>query len=87
VNALDFNALASNFGNASATWVQGDYNYDGMVNALDFNAIATNFGFSLLPAPVPSAPANLGALVPEPCSIGLLTVCPLFARRRATRGK
>ena len=36
VNALDFNALASNFGLPSRTFIQGDFNYDGSVNTLDF---------------------------------------------------
>src|SRR6266480_5643123 len=42
VNALDFNALASNFGGGGAIkrWFQGDFNYDGTVNTADFNALA-----------------------------------------------
>ena len=45
VSILDFNALASHFGQPSgATWTQGDFDYDGGVSILDFNLLATNFG-------------------------------------------
>jgi hypothetical protein len=44
VNALDFNALATNFGAAGQTFSSGDFNYDGQVNSLDFNALAMRFG-------------------------------------------
>jgi autotransporter-associated beta strand protein len=84
VNALDFNAVATNFGNVSTReWDQGDFNYDGMTNTLDFTALATNFGLTL-PAPgsvVPASPV-LGSLVPEPSLAALLVVMPLLRRRR-----
>jgi hypothetical protein len=46
VNALDFNAVATNFGKTpgSDVWAQGDFNYDGNVNTLDFTALAGSFG-------------------------------------------
>jgi hypothetical protein len=50
VNALDFNALATNFGLVGGTFSQGNFNYDGGVNTLDFNVLAAGFGTSL-PAP------------------------------------
>ena len=77
VNALDFNALAVNFGNNSgALWYQGDFNYDGVVNTADFNTLATNFNTV---APTPAAGTlpeldSLGAVVPEPASAGVLMV-------------
>jgi hypothetical protein len=72
VNALDFNAVAANFGGVSdKVWVQGDFNYDGTVNSLDFNALAANFGSTM---PLPGA--GLGAIVPEPGMLGAL--CGLF---------
>src|SRR5262249_17885030 len=37
VSSSDFAALAQNFNSTSATWLQGDFNYDGRVNALDFS--------------------------------------------------
>ena len=49
VNALDFDALASNFGGAGSFWTQGDFNYDGAVTSMDFVALAMNFN-STLPA-------------------------------------
>ncbi len=80
VNALDFNAVASNFGAASPTWTTGDFNYDGIVNSMDFVDIATNFN-----APLVLPPALPGTLVPEPSSLLLVTIVPFLAspRRRA----
>jgi hypothetical protein len=67
VNALDFNALASNFGGASGRfWNQGDFNYDGLTNTLDFNALASNFNQPVF------ASSPLGALIPEPYCLALL---------------
>jgi hypothetical protein len=80
VNALDFNALASNFGAGSANlWTQGDFTYDGAVNSLDFNAIATNFARSL-----PSGNSSMASMVPEPISgaILLLLLAPHRTRSR-----
>jgi hypothetical protein len=75
VNALDFNAVATNFGSATGRiWFQGDFNYDGKANTLDFNALANNFNLALASPP-------LGTLVPEPFGVSLvLALC--FCRRR-----
>jgi autotransporter-associated beta strand protein len=81
VNSADFTALAMNFNTAGgAMWQQGDFNFDGFVNALDFNAIASNFGAA------PIASSVLGALVPEPTSLGfvILGSAMIVARRRRT---
>src|SRR5262249_9015523 len=79
VNALDFNALASNFGGSGSLWVDGDFNYDGKVNALDFNAVATNFGQTLGTAP-------LASVVPEPASVlALLAYMGLRRRQRSVQ--
>jgi hypothetical protein len=76
VNALDFNALASNYGAATGKlWSQADFNYDGFANTLDFNALAVNFNLAL-PAPA------LASLVPEPTAFAALL---LFAFRRSRR--
>src|SRR5581483_3608144 len=74
VNALDFNALASNFGAASAAWSQGDFNYDGVVDTNDFTFLGTTFGSAALSSDLP-APAP-GALVPEPA--GMFAACALI---------
>src|SRR5439155_6591675 len=48
VNALDFNALATNFGGGSGKfWNQGDFNYDGTINTTDFTSMAINFNQAL----------------------------------------
>jgi hypothetical protein len=82
VNALDLNAVATDFGKPGY-WYQGDFNYDGTVNIQDFNAIAENFGESL-PTSAPALGATpLGALVPEPVGM-MATVIGLgmMSRRR-----
>jgi hypothetical protein len=76
VNALDFNAVATNFGgSANSFWFQGDFNYDGVVDTQDFTQLATNFG-QVLPSPA------LGSLVPEPGSFAWLAVALLMRRHR-----
>jgi GH25 family lysozyme M1 (1,4-beta-N-acetylmuramidase) len=49
VNLLDFNTLASNFGQSGRDFTQGDFNYDGTVDLIDFNILAGNFGTSVSP--------------------------------------
>src|SRR5581483_4242939 len=62
VNALDFNAIATNFGKTSATYTDGDFNYDGQVNTSDFLLLAQNFGHKLaLPAPAAALSAAMPA--------------------------
>jgi hypothetical protein len=82
VNALDYNAVATNFGSTGKTWSDGDFNYDGTVNTLDFTALGTNFNI----APLPSI--SLGTLVPEPSSVaacGLIASALLRRRKRQAR--
>ena len=80
VNALDFNALASNFGGANGkVWTQGDFNYDGTINSLDFTLLSQNFGQNL--GVVPGAFQRL--LVPEPSALIVAPVACLLRRRRA----
>jgi hypothetical protein len=82
VNALDFNAVATNYGAATGqVWTQGDFNYDGAVNTTDFTAMAINFGQSMVLSPA----ASVGALVPEPCSVALAFLASAAARRRRWR--
>jgi hypothetical protein len=77
VNALDFNALASNFGAADQNWIQGDFNYDGTIDSLDFTALSANFNAAAIPA------GALGSLVPEPAALsGVLLGCVALRRSR-----
>jgi hypothetical protein len=78
VDTLDFNMLAGNFGTGSK-WTQGDSNYDGVVDSQDFNAMVGNFG-----ATVPLTAPSLGSTVPEPASLGALSMAlsALALRRR-----
>ena len=54
VNLIDFNTLASNFGQPDRDFTQGDFNYDSQVNLLDFNLLAGRFGSVIAPAPTPA---------------------------------
>jgi hypothetical protein len=80
VDTLDFNSLAANFGGAGKVWTQADFNYDGTVDTLDFNFLAANFGQQISEG----GGGGVGALVPEPTSLGLLgfAAATLVARRR-----
>jgi hypothetical protein len=77
VNALDFNALASNFGHTGAAWAQADFNGDGIVDSLDFNALASHFGFK-----APAGDVALGSVVPEPIGLAAVLGMVIFGRRR-----
>jgi autotransporter-associated beta strand protein len=81
VDTVDFNVLAAGFVVGTGDWAQGDFNYDGLIDTVDFNILASNFG---KPQITGDAARGLGALVPEPTSLGLLGIAAggLLARRR-----
>jgi autotransporter-associated beta strand protein len=85
VTSIDFNAFVAGYGTTTgATWGQGDNNYDGKVNTTDFNYLAGNFGGAPIPAPV--AASDLGSVVPEPASLGLIACgVAMSMRRRRSR--
>jgi hypothetical protein len=77
VNLLDFNILASNFGQSPRNFSQGDFNYDTVVNLLDFNILAGRFGVALSPAAFgrrtireTTGGDNLGEYLTEASSLG-----------------
>jgi len=98
VDASDFSIFAPNFGlNTTLGWEAGDFNYDGKVDASDFSAFAPNFGLQDNGTAVSLPSADYVALdafaaangltvtsVPEPASLGLLTIgtVGLLSRRR-----
>jgi hypothetical protein len=78
VNALDFNALASNFGpTAGKVWTQADFNFDGITNSSDFGVLATNFNLAL-PGP------SIGSVIPEAGIGWSLLGLVLFRSRRTS---
>ena len=96
VNGTDFNLMAANFNQAVTDgWDKGDFNYDGKVNGSDFVLLGRQF--QSVRQSVRRSAADWAALedfanangislanVPEPASIGLLTLgtVGLLARRR-----
>jgi hypothetical protein len=76
VNALDFNAVAANFGKTNQFWINGDFDYNGAIATADFTALASNFN-KTLPSPAPA----LGSLVPEPSFLGLIPLLAFSLKR------
>jgi hypothetical protein len=79
VDLTDFTFLAANFNQSGTDWLRGDYNYDGTTDLTDFTFLASNFNQSL---PAGSASSGIGSLVPEPASLGLLSVGAAMVLRR-----
>jgi len=96
VNGIDFNLMATNFNQSvTAGWDKGDFNYDGKVNGNDFVLLADNFnqfaGQSAVSAADMAALQEFAAAngislnsVPEPASLGVLTLAAVgtLTRRR-----
>jgi hypothetical protein len=62
VNALDFNALANNYGKAG-NFSQGDFDYSGTVGSNDFAILAARYGTYLAPpAGMMAMPSNRSVL-------------------------
>jgi autotransporter-associated beta strand protein len=99
VDGTDYSRIDNGFLNHLTGWFNGDFNYDGVVNGSDYTLIDNAFnsqGASLAasvagPSALPTAQlaGSLGAAsgtsaVPEPASIGILTLLSLglLGRRR-----
>jgi hypothetical protein len=83
VNALDFNAVATNFGAVSPVWTQGDFDFDNDVSTSDFTVMAQNFGLTTAGA----GGASLGSVVPEPATLLIAPALALLRRRRGFIGR
>ncbi|MDB5320203.1 MAG: hypothetical protein JWN40_1834 [Phycisphaerales bacterium] len=96
---LDLARLAQNYNTtvkdaSDSWWVRGDFNYDGNVDFLDLALLAQNYNTALPSAPVPGASAGFEAdlarafaSVPEPGTLGVMSVAVLAAlTRRRRRG-
>lgn len=79
VTTTDFNILAGRFGQ-SGGWTFGDFNLSGNINSVDFVLLAGAYG-KTFPAPA----TMLGSAVPEPASLGAISLIGALACRRRSR--
>ena len=70
VNGTDLSIQAGNFGYSPRGYADGNANCDWLVNGTDLSILAANFGNVATTA------------VPEPLTIGLLSVCGLVLLKR-----
>ena len=89
VDLIDLTILAGNWNTGDKTFSAGDFSQDGLVNLVDLTILAGQWnstvnGMSFEQA-IQSMPALAGAVVPEPTSLGLITLgaAALLRRRRA----
>jgi autotransporter-associated beta strand protein len=89
VTIADLGVLAANWQGSGKYWFEGDFNYDGDVNIADLGILAGNWqkgtggGMSFEEALAMFDVFN-GVVIPEPASVGLLSVMGfgLLARRQ-----
>jgi hypothetical protein len=86
--------VAQHYGinDGSATWVEGDSNYDGNVSFADLVAVAQSYGGALPSSAIAGAPVNFAgdmaaafASVPEPSAIALIAIGAAGMLRRRRR--
>jgi hypothetical protein len=90
VNALDFNALATHYGQGGQSWSGGDFNGDGTIDSTDFDAMALNYGQTYNPtsATLPDSSMAASVIVPEPIlgfSLPAFLLAAGFYRTRRNR--
>lgn len=80
VGGSDFTTVQNNFGNSVTVGTGGDVDNNGVVGGSDFTIVQNEFGNTITPGQASTA---LGALVPEPMSLGLVGgLAALFGTRR-----
>lgn len=92
VDITDLYKLATAW-NTSGYWTSGDFNYDGVINAVDLSLLSLNWQAGTTGALGPdvglsTALTSLGlplVAVPEPASVGLLTLAGIAMLRRRRR--
>ena len=72
IDTLDFNVLATNFGQVGKTFGEGNFNYSGAVDTIDFNLLAAKFGQTFAasgPAPKAIDVATFNVIVKPSASL------------------
>ena len=69
VNFNDYQLFELNYGKTSATWADGDFNYDGTVNDPDLKILLANLNTVLPDAPLPAAPTPVNSPAPAPTPV------------------
>src|SRR5207248_2216204 len=69
VNFNDYQLFELNYGKTSATWADGDFNYDGTVNDPDLKILLANLNTVLADAPLPAAPTPVSSPAPAPTPV------------------
>ncbi len=90
VDSTDYALIDYGFLNKLTGWYNGDFNYDGVVNGSDYTLIDNAFNMqgaslaSQIASPTAQIAGGTSSAVPEPTSLGLLTVgiAGLLGRRR-----
>lgn len=78
VNTTDLTRLLNNYGKTGKTWTDGDFNADGTVNQSDLTILLNNYNKTNRAATVAVGGGALQMAVPEPSSIAMLTMLPVF---------
>ncbi len=93
VDSGDYTMIDNGFGMSLTGWVNGDFNYDGFIDGSDYSLIDNAFntqGGTLAARAASQIATNTseiagGSAVPEPSTLGLLTVGAIGLLNRRTR--
>ncbi len=84
VDLTDLSTVLNNFGSTTALWSTGNFDGASTIDLTDLSDVLNNFGSSVPNASVGGVATPALSEVPEPASLGLLSVglLPLLKRRR-----
>ncbi|MGN6367543.1 MAG: hypothetical protein ACTHN5_04715 [Phycisphaerae bacterium] len=82
VDLGDLSIVLNNFGAATTSWTDGNFDNAATIDLTDLSDVLNNFGLTNPNASVDPAPALGAAAAPEPASLALLLPALLMPRRR-----